>query len=115
MQFFRRKPSEQELELLVLRAATLSRAQEIELKSVAAAQDIARWVSFAFEERKLKKDESSLKMCSAGVQALLTEGTFLNELMEYQFRNPGQPLPIEFREKMLASIRIMVQEFVAQK
>lgn len=115
MQFFRRKPSEQELELVVLRAASLTRAQEIELGSVATAGDIAHWVGFAIDEKKLKKDETSIKVGSAGVQALLTEEAFLAELMEYQSMNPGRPLPIGFREKMISAIQKTVQEFAAQR
>jgi len=115
MRIFRSRPSEHELELIVLRAATLCRAQEIDSKSVASMAHVSHWVNFAIEERKLKNDNNSVRMAAASVQALLTERTFLTELMEYQFKNSGRPLPDEFRTKMLAAIQKMVSEFMTQR
>ena len=115
MPLFRKKPSEQELELIVLRAATLTRASEIDTGVHASGADIRRWVNFAIDERKLKSDGNSVSMATGSVLALLTEAEFLAEFMDYQTRHPGQPVPGEFRSKMLAVIEKSIQEFLSQR
>ena len=115
MSFFKKKPTEHELELIVMRAATIAKAEEIDTSQLTSNDEIAAIIAFAFKEVDRKADANSQKYTLLGVQALLTEGTFLEELIEYQLAHPGQRLPNEFRTKMLAAMQKSVTDFLAQR
>jgi len=115
MALFRKKPSEGELELIVLRAATLAKAKEIDTSELASVDDIRSIITFAFNEVKRKPDANSVKIASASVLALLDENTFLDELLQYQLSHPGDAIPSEFRNKMLGVIQNSVNEFLSSR
>ena len=99
----------------MLRAATLAKAKEIDTSELTSDDNIRSMITFAFDEVKRKPDSNSLKMASASVQALLTEKTFLYELLQYQISRPGEALPNEFRNKMLGAIQKCVNEFLSSR
>jgi len=109
--FFRKKPTESQLELIVLRASVLAKAQEIDTQKLATDEHIKSVIAFAFEEAKLKPDTSSVNTASISVQALLSEGVFLDELLKYQMSHPREAIPVEFRDRMLETIEKTVNEF----
>ena len=115
MSFFKKKPTELELELIVMRAAMIAKAKEIDTGQLASNDELASLITFAFKEVDRKADANNQKFSLLGVRALLTEGAFLNELVEYQVANPGQHLPNEFRAKMLTAMQKSVTDFLAQK
>lgn len=98
-----------------MRAATIAKAKEIDTGQLASNDEIAYMIAFAFKEVDRKADANSQNFALLGVQALLTEGVFLEELIEYQLAHPGQHLPNEFRTKMLAAMQKSVTDFLAHK
>lgn len=114
MAWFRRKPNESQIELAVLRAALLARAQEGDTSRLASDTEIATFLDFAFREMKLRPNASHTEIATISVQALLSQKEFLTELSAYQEAHPGDPLPTEFRSKMLAAIQQVVAEYQVQ-
>lgn len=115
MSIFKKKPTEYELELIVLRAAEISKAKELDTNELTSKDDMISIIKFSFSEANRKADSKSMNFALMGVQALLVEGDFIEELLMYRHTNPGEPIPSEFRGKMLDAIQKSVDDFLAQK
>ena len=116
MGWFRKRPTEAQLELIVLRAATVAKAQERDSSKPSSSEDIRGFLELAHRELNLKPDSKQEKFCKAAVQALLSEGDFLDEVLQYQLSQPaGTPIPGEFRSKMLRVIQDSVNGFLQSR
>lgn len=113
MSWFRKKPTEGELELVILQAAMLARANERDQRRLSTADEIAACVELAANQAKARPDQEQKRVAIMSVQALLSENEFLEELMRFRLsQRPGEPLPVEFRERMLAAVEKSVQDFL---
>lgn len=112
MSWFRRRPTEDEIERAVLYAAMLARANERDKARLSTEAEIADFLDVAFGELKVRPDKQQKQMAHMGVDALLVESDFLEELLQFRLSNPDAALPVHFRDKMLAAIEKTVNVFM---
>ena len=79
---FRSKASEEDLFLAALRAATLACAKQIDEGRAVTERDVQYLVEFAFKERKVKPSSNQCITAGLIVDALLTEGDYINGVTE---------------------------------
>lgn len=116
MSWFRGKPTEAELELVVLQAAMLARANEHDTGRLSTSDEISACVDLAANQANARPDKQQKQLACMSVQALLVESEFLEELMRFRLsQKPSEPLPVEFRERMLAAIQNSVDEFMRDR
>lgn len=111
----RKKPTVLELDLVVLRAAPLVKAQEYDTSRLASQSDITKWLDFAFSELKLKPDSQQMNVAVTSIFCLLKEDNFLKELMQFQASHPGEPLPQQFRKRMTDVVLKQIDEYKSQR
>ena len=113
MGWFRKKPTEDELERSVLFAAMLARGKERDTSQLTTNDEIQAY-SLITPSRKLdtKPDQKERQFSALGVQALLTESDFINEALDYRLTHEGADMPPSFRGKMLAAMEKAVGDFM---
>lgn len=110
------KPTELELELVLLQAAMVARANEHEQNRPSTNDEISVFIEIVADQAGVIPDAEQKKLAIMGVQSLLVESEFLEEAMCFRLSNtPGEPLPIEFREKMLAAMQKSVDDFLRDR
>lgn len=112
MGWFRKKPTEDELERSVLFAAMLARGKERDTSKLTTNDEIHQFLNHAFKEMGVKPDQKERQISSMGVQALLTESNFINEALDYRLAHDGADMPPSFRGKMLAAMEMTVGDFM---
>ena len=112
MSWFRKLPTEEELERAILYASMLARANEHDQSRLSTKEEITTYLERAFAELRIKPDRSQRRLAQMSVDALLVESTFIEELLRFRLSNPEAPLPEEFRTKMLKAIEKSVNEFM---
>ena len=111
MSWFKRKPTEDQLERSVLFAAMLARAKERDTKQLTTNDDIQSFLNHAFNDIGVKPGKQERGVAAMGVQALLTESTFIDEALDYRLANGGAAMPPNFRGKMLDAMQKTVDDF----
>ena len=96
---------------MILFAAMLARGNELDNSKVTTNDEIHQFLNHAFKDMGVKPDKKERQISVMGVQALLAEGNFINEALDYRLTHEGADFPPEFREKMLNAIQRMVGGF----
>ena len=112
MSWFRRKPSEDELERSVLLAAMQARAKERDTGRLTTAAEMKRFLEDRFKQLGVKPAREERQTSIIGVQALLAESNFINEAVDYRLMNGDAPVPASFRAKMLTAIEKTLADFM---
>lgn len=112
MPWFKKPPTEEELERAIMYAAMLARANEHDQSRLSTKDEISAYLKRAFGDLGVKPDRSQKQLAHMSVDALLIENTFINDLMNFRQSNPGAALPIEFRERMLKAVEESVNGFM---
>jgi hypothetical protein len=112
MGWFRKKPTEDELERSVLFAALLARAKERDSSTLTTNDEIHQFLDHAFNDLGVKPNQKERQISTMGVQALITESEFINEALDYRLANGGADMPPSFRGKMLAAMEKTVGDFM---
>ena len=115
MGWFKSKPTEDELETSVLFAAMIARAKERETNTLTTDVEIKEMLSQIFDDIGVKPGAKENQVSLYGVQALLTEGKFIDEAVNFRLQNGAAPMPISFREKMRRAMQASVDDFLAHK
>ena len=113
MSWFKRKPTEGELETSILFAAMLAKAKEREANQLASDEEIREFLDHSFKDIGVSPGRTEIQVSVIGVQALLTEGKFINEALDFRLENGGAPMPVSFREKMLEAMQTSVDDFTS--
>jgi hypothetical protein len=112
MGWFKKKPTEIELERIIMQSACIAKAKEYDTSKLTSDSAIEKFFRISCNDLDVKPDKNQLKMAKLSIQALLVEGDFVDELLQFRIKNPDQPLPHEFRSKMLAAVEKSVNEFM---
>ena len=112
MGWFQKRPTEDELERSVLFAAMLARGKERDTSMLTTNDEIHQFLDHAFSDLGVKPNQKQRQISAMGVQALLTESDFINEVLEYRLTHGDAGLPPSFREKMLAAMEKTVGEYM---
>ena len=107
-----KKPSEIELERIIMHAACVVKAKQTDTAQMTSESEIEKLFLVSCDELKVKPDKDQIRNAKFSMQALLLEGNFLNEIIEFRSTNPNQPPPAEFRAKMYTAIEKSVDEFI---
>lgn len=87
LKFFRRKATEIDLFLAVMRAAAIALAKQINSGNLTRDDEIAGFVTYCFEERKVKPSDRQKNTAALMVDCLLVEGDFISEIVRKMSNN----------------------------
>lgn len=107
-----KKPSEIELERIIMHAACVAKTKQYDTVQMTSESEIEKLFQVSCDELKVTPDKDQIRIAKLSIQALLLEGNFLNEIIEFRSTNPNQPPPAEFRSKMQTAIEKSVNEFI---
>ena len=106
--FFKKKPTEEQLETTSIWAAEAIYREDSSTKTLSPEPVIKSVIQNLYTAQKLKPDSRELSATYWTVQALLAEGDFIREVLEFREQNPGAPISSEYSRRL----RIIAAEFV---
>jgi hypothetical protein len=98
--FFNKKPSEKQMEEIILNTAEGVYRQSLEDQVVSPQWVIEEVLQHFYSQRKLKPDARQLHASCVTVIALVSEGEMIKELCEYIEKNPGVAIPIDYFRRL---------------
>jgi len=112
MIFKRKRPTEEQIEDIVLKVALLAKSKESVYSKLCPKEELTSFVDDEFKRMKVKPKEHDAQMTRMSIEAVLAERNFLNEILDRLHAEPSQGLPLDWRPKMRAAVERVVQGFI---
>jgi hypothetical protein len=109
MIFKRKRPTDEQIEVVVLKVALLAKSKESVYSKLCPKEELASFVDDEFKRMKVKPKEQSSQMTIFSIEALLAEGKFLNEILDRWHADPSLGLHPDWRQQMRGAVGRVVQ------